>query len=239
MSGELIKMKIEAYADANLSTRAADPNEFSVQVNPESYTLNSTVQYTPQLAQGKSGAQQSFNQTIPGMMNFDFLFDATGVLAPGGFLQNIPFLGTQEDMDVSVQVDKFKAVVLNYNTDTHEPCYLKLVWGPFLFKCRLASLSIKYKLFKSDGTPIRAVATCGFHEHTPEQENLSTGAAESPDLTHVRTVTEGDALPLMCYKIYGDSKYYTEIARVNKLNNFRKLKAGTKIIFPPLEKATK
>jgi len=236
MDGELVKMKIEAYTDSALSTRAADPSEFSVQVNPESYTLSHRVQYNTQQSQGKSGAEQSFNQIIPGAMNFDFLFDATGVIAPGGFLQNIPILGMQEDMDVTAQLETFKSVVMKYLPDSHEPCYLKLVWGPFLFKCRLSSLSIKYKLFKPDGTPIRAVATCGFQEHTPTSENASEVEANSPDLTHVRTVSEGDALPFMCYKIYGDSKYYMEIARVNKLNNFRKLIAGEKIIFPPIEK---
>jgi len=40
----------------------------------------------------------------------------------------------------------------------------------------------------------------------------------------------------MSFKIYGDSKYYLEVARANKLINFRKLKIGQKIFFPPLQK---
>jgi nucleoid-associated protein YgaU len=58
----------------------------------------------------------------------------------------------------------------------------------------------------------------------------------SPDLTHVRMVKEGDTLPLMTYRIYGDPKYYLEVAKANKINNFRKLKTGDIIIFPPLTK---
>ena len=40
----------------------------------------------------------------------------------------------------------------------------------------------------------------------------------------------------MSKKIYGDSKYYLEVARVNQLTNFRKLTPGQELLFPPLEK---
>jgi nucleoid-associated protein YgaU len=58
----------------------------------------------------------------------------------------------------------------------------------------------------------------------------------SPDLTHYRIVKAGDNLPLMTQRIYGDPKYYLEVARVNKLVNFRNLKPGQAIYFPPIEK---
>jgi nucleoid-associated protein YgaU len=59
---------------------------------------------------------------------------------------------------------------------------------------------------------------------------------QSPDLTHVRVVEEGDTLPLMAKRIYGDSKYYLEVARVNRITSFRKLKTGQRIFFPPIQK---
>jgi len=40
----------------------------------------------------------------------------------------------------------------------------------------------------------------------------------------------------MCYKEYGDSKYYYQVAQYNGLTDFKKLTAGTKIIFPPIAK---
>ncbi len=43
----------------------------------------------------------------------------------------------------------------------------------------------------------------------------------------------------MCYRIYGDPKYYLEVAKVNGLGNFRFLKPGTDLIFPPIEKTSK
>jgi nucleoid-associated protein YgaU len=50
-------------------------------------------------------------------------------------------------------------------------------------------------------------------------------------------VKAGDTLPWLCYNIYGDSRYYLEIARVNKLINFRKLREGDELYFPPIAKS--
>ena len=58
----------------------------------------------------------------------------------------------------------------------------------------------------------------------------------SPDLTHVRTIRPGDSIPMLCEDIYGSPIYYLEVAKANNLANFRTLKAGQKIIFPPLDK---
>jgi nucleoid-associated protein YgaU len=40
----------------------------------------------------------------------------------------------------------------------------------------------------------------------------------------------------MCYSIYGDPKYYLQVAEVNGISNFRQLKPGTDHFFPPIEK---
>ena len=74
-----------------------------------------------------------------------------------------------------------------------------------------------------------------FADHA-EAQRAAREKKSSPDLTHERVVKEGDNLPLMTYRIYGDPKYYLEVARVNGLTNFRKLTPGQKIVFPPIEK---
>ena len=55
----------------------------------------------------------------------------------------------------------------------------------------------------------------------------------------MRTVKAGDTLPLMCYRIYGDPKYYLDVAEVNHLGNFRVLIPGSALVFPPIEKSKK
>jgi nucleoid-associated protein YgaU len=51
-------------------------------------------------------------------------------------------------------------------------------------------------------------------------------------------VKAGDTLPLMTEEIYGDDKYYLEVARINNITSFRQLQPGTEIFFPPIEKVS-
>ena len=95
-------------------------------------------------------------------------------------------------------------------------------------------MNIKYELFRQDGTPLRATISATFLEHTENHLHNLLANLSSPDLTHVRVVREGDTLPLLTFQIYGDSSYYPEVARVNQLDDFRNLKVGDEIFFPPL-----
>ena len=136
-------------------------------------------------------------------------------------------------------IEKFKKIVLNYNGEKHKPNYLIISWGSLLFKGSLKDMEITYKLFKPDGTPIRANVRATFKGFVEDNLRVARENNNSPDLTHIRVVNEGDTLPLMTFRIYGDSKYYLEVAKANKLINFRKLTPGQQIFFPPIEKAGK
>ena len=57
---------------------------------------------------------------------------------------------------------------------------------------------------------------------------------QSPDLTRARTVRHGDTLPLLVRQIYGSPDYYLAVARYNKLDDFRNLRPGQQLLFPPL-----
>jgi nucleoid-associated protein YgaU len=43
----------------------------------------------------------------------------------------------------------------------------------------------------------------------------------------------------MCFRIYGDSKYYLDVAAANGLDDFRSLTPGAEIRFPPIDKTAK
>ena len=58
----------------------------------------------------------------------------------------------------------------------------------------------------------------------------------SPDITHERLFKAHDRLPLMTDKIYENPNYYIDVAKANGLTSFRKIAAGTKLFFPPVEK---
>lgn len=225
--GELKKMKIVAYTSADYSDDSKD-GEFQALINPESYQLEYKIQYNDTQGQGSSSSQQNFTFTKPEELSFEFLFDATGLAS------STPI--TLPKDDVTEDLQKFKDMLTGYHGGSHQPRHLKLFWGTLLFKGRLTSLQIQFKLFKPDGRPIRAVAKASFKGSVEENFRVALENAQSPDLTHVRTVMAGDTLPLMCFRIYGDPKYYPAVAKANGLSHFRNLRPGDELIFPPLEK---
>jgi hypothetical protein len=232
LGGKLEKMLILAFADSekveNGGIADADAS-FEALINPESYTLAYKLKFSNDAqGQGTSGQQLKYEYTEPEEMTFEFLFDNTGIID-----------GQARD-DIADDIKRFKSVVLEYQGDAHEPRHFKLVWGKnSIFKGRVTEVSIAYKLFRPDGTPIRATATVTFKSSIEEQKRAAQENNSSPDLTHVRKVKAGDTLPLMCYRIYGTPQYYLQVAAVNNLGNFRELIPGMDILFPPIEKTRK
>lgn len=238
MIGQLQKMLLVAYNDAAFSRPTGD--RYEVLINPESYALTYGTQSNAQAAQGSSEMVSSFNKRIPQTVSFKFLFDGTGVIKkPDGVLTGlasglaIPGVNAQPP-DVTQDIANFKKVVYDYRSDTHQPPYVQLRWGVLLYNCKLTRMTLLFKLFKPDGTPLRAEADCTFEEVIDTERLAAIEGRQSPDLTRVRTVVEGDTLPLLCFREYGDSKYYYQVAAVNGLTDFKELVPGTKLIFPPL-----
>lgn len=224
--GELKKLKIIACSDPEFKNRIKEIPEFYTLMNPEHYTFNYKIQQNEEQAQGTTSAPLAFNKIAPEELELDFIFDRTGVITGAESLED----GVIDD------IENFKKVILQYNGDEHKPNYLIISWGSLIFKGSLTEMSIEFKLFKSDGTPIRAIAKAKFKGVVDENLRAAKENNKSPDLTHYRIAKEGDTLPLMTYKIYGDSKYYLEVAKVNNLIHFRKLEPGQRIFFPPLQK---
>lgn len=231
MSGELTKLLIKAYSDERFSSPVPD-GEYTTLVNPEKYSFKYSIEQSTDQASGTSAVAPRFNRALPEDLKLEFLFDRTGV-----FNENGNSAGTNED-GIIKDIELFKKVVFDYNGDEHQSNYLVISWGALLFKGRLTELDLTFKLFKPDGTPLRAVAIASFTGFVEDNLRVAKENNTSPDLTHIRTVKAGDKLPLMAFRIYGDSKYYLEVARINKITNFRKLNPGQKLFFPPLQKAS-
>lgn len=225
MPGELEKLKVVAYSDPAFNNKIAD-GEFSTLMNPEKYTYHYKIESDETQASGTSATPPKFNKILPENLELDFVFDRSGVI--NGY--------ESSDDGIIDDIEKFKKVILDYNGNEHKPNYLVISWGTLLFKGALTEMNVEFKLFKPDGTPVRAVAKAKFQGFVEDDLRAAKENNKSPDLTHSRIVKEGDTLPLMTFQIYGDSKYYLEVAKANNIVNFRKLKTGQQIFFPPLQK---
>ncbi len=227
-NGKLEKMLILAFEtseDAEQGGKLEAKDSFEALINPETYTLEYKVKTAEGQGQGTSGAQAKFEYTLPEELTFEFLFDNTGIID-----------GKPKADGIFDDVLHFRQLLTEYQGSTHEPYHLKLVWGNLVFKGRAVELGITYKLFNPDGQPIRAVAKAKFKGSIEEKKRAAKENKSSPDLTHLRTVKAGDTLPLMCHRIYGHPRHYLQVAQENRLSNFRDLKPGMTLVFPPFEK---
>lgn len=245
--GKLEKMTLRVieYADGS-RPEVSEDKSFTVQVNPASYSLTKRIHYQNTRPAGSQESTASFNNSGPSTMQFEIVFDGTGVIENASLLDEIPLSGTiasafaeDEEFNVDEQIQKFEQIVYELDGTVHQPNKVQIFWGKLQFEGALSSINYSYTLFQPDGSPLRAKANCTFQgtrtgEQIALEENLN-----SPDLTHLHEIKEGDNLPLLAQKVYGNSALYLEIARVNKLINFRRLQAGTRIILPPIEKRSK
>jgi hypothetical protein len=219
----LKKMSIVAYSD---NTFNSEVGTYDVLINPETYSHAFSIQYNDATGQGKNGAFSQFRRMGEETVSFKVTFDGTGVVpgspAPGG------------SSSVKQQIDDFRNLIFKYNGKLHRPNFVKLKWGTLLFRCQLKTLGLKYTFFTPDGAPVRAEADVLFAGYTSAEELAKEANDNSPDMSHLVTVKAGDTLPLLCYRIYGTSVPYAQIARVNRLAGFRRIEPGTQLLFPPI-----
>lgn len=222
--GQFEKLKIYAYSDPGCENQVGEP--FTVMMNPENYTQEIKMEFENGQGQGTSGSQPRFKLKPPEELSFEILFDNTGII------------DKNPRSDIAQDIENFKQFLMGYEGDIHQPKFFKFVWGTSLMKGICVLLNIAYKLFNPNGKPIRAICKVSIRELKEEELRVAEERNSSPDLTHYRTVKKGDTLPLMCYRIYGHSKYYWQVAQVNGLSNFRDLQPGAELFFPPFEKNT-
>lgn len=194
---------------------------YLVQFNPESFTIQSSIKHYPEQAAGSNAKEQQQNVETAREFTFEFLIDGTGA--------------SGEKREVQAEIKLFQSTV-EYKGELHRNSFLLLVWGTFIVTTVLKKLEIKYTMFRSNGTPLRAVLNTTFVEHTVKELEFLKKALQSPDLSTSRMIDSGDKLPLMCHKIYDDSRHYLEVARANRITNFRNIPTGITLDFPPLAK---
>lgn len=218
--GMLEKLQILAYTTPDYSGSPLD--RFEAYVNPNELTLSWEMEYDSAQGSGTTNSRMDFKKQKPGDLALTFFLDGTGA--------------NGQQLDVQQAVEQFRSVT-GYNGDIHRPNYLIVNWGTLAIKrCILKSASIAYKLFRPSGIPLRAVISATFTDNSDDQTRVATAQDHSSDLTHLRVLKAGDTLPMLCQQIYGDPRLYLRVAQANGLNDFRKLPAGTRVFFPPLEK---
>ena len=212
--------------DSSGNVSVVNAKKFEVMLNPSSYKQTQTIRYNMEKAQGDVEPDPNFSAVNPRKVNFSIIIDGTGVV-------NLPIPGTGS-ADVKTQIDQLNDIVYRYQGDRHEPNHVRLLWGSLKFYGRLESMTINYTLFAPGGRPLRAEVAMAFVSFLTGKEKELRTNQRSPDMTHIVEFKAGDTLPHVCNRIYGDGAYYQQVARINNITDFRAIKPGTTIYFPPL-----
>ncbi len=237
-------LKIIAYDKPSGGTTQNEIASFTVDFNPNTFTISNKIEYQNPEAKGQTGGDPQFDKIPPLEFTIEFTIDGTGVAFNHLTTENQNTYKSQQN-DTQTKHDYVKKQIIKLrevtgsqiNGEIHRPNYLGLLWGNIYIECVLTSLNIVYSLFDRQGSPLRAKVTCGFLERIAAGQDGRQTRLESPDLTKIITTTEGDSLTLIANKKYDDPCYYIQIARKNKLKNFRRLNPGTKIVLPPLSES--
>ncbi|WP_343669956.1 hypothetical protein [Chitinophaga sp.] len=219
---ELTKLKIEAYSDM-ACTKPVNKSIYAM-INPASFSKSYMTTYKSSEEMNKSKDTKTFKSSAA-RFELNLIIDGTGV---------VPFPDGISSVDD--YIDKLSDVVSRYDGNLHHRYYLKITWGQVLVTGVSEGLTINYKLFDPGGATLRAEAKLRMAETKDFLTKNKEAGKNSPDLTHILTVRAGDTLPLMSYRVYGNSSYYMEVARINNLNSVHAIRPGDQLYFPPLKK---
>ncbi|MGR9052708.1 MAG: CIS tube protein, partial [Gammaproteobacteria bacterium] len=146
-SFKLEKLKIEAYLDSGRTKRAGD--DFEAMFNPETFKQSFAITYQKGVGLNDRKEVVNYSRSEPSDLNLRLIFDGTGVNEYG-----LALFG--KTLTVQERINTFLALCYYPHSESHEPAYLKVIWGDLNFQCRLGSVEINYTRFDRQGKALRA-----------------------------------------------------------------------------------
>lgn len=212
---------------------------FKTQYNPSSIKFSENINYSENTV--PHGSQQNkantlWNSSSAPRWSFTILINDFAVEGAIKQALAIASSGTATTPIVVEKVEKLKALLLDVNSETHEPNDIQVGFGSVLFTANCVNLQTEYKNFDQEGNPIVAQIALEFIQLIPEVIVKAKANLMSPDVTHSVAFEEGDYLTSISTKMYGRASFFTQIAKANKLDSIRGIAPGTVLYLPPLER---
>jgi hypothetical protein len=218
--------RVKVQPDGTIEIDARKSMTFTALINPAEFKHEREIEYSGARTLGQLGSEMKFSTTAPDRITFALVLDGTGVVPTATAADSVK--------EVITWMAELNRVVFQYDGTLHQPSHVRVLWGTLILFGRMESMTTNYTLFKPSGDPLRAKVDLKFVGFISQKQNSLMSNRSSPDLSHEVLVREGDTLPLLCHRIYGDAAYYPEVARHNGLAGFCKLAAGQRLHFPPL-----
>lgn len=226
--GKLERAKIYVLDNdgSNSNAKAEPKNGIDVCFNPKEYSLDKSVNWDSEKA-FTDAPQPEFKEpsamTLSVTLQFDTYEERVSVRDKYvRAIEKLAMMRTAYSKQPSKQ-DKKKS----------SPPVILFVWGRFTFKGVVESLSQKYTMFLSDGTPVRAEVALKIRNvlesRIDDDQKLSSNASTS---TKTYTVKDGDRLDSIAATELGDASRWPEIAMENNIDDPSKLTSGKVLKIP-------
>ena len=201
------------------------PKELTI-TKTNSWNLGGEGAKTETETKGKNIPKPEFGGGQPATLSMELFFDT---YESGKDVRNAY---TNDILDLMMVDSKQK----DRRDKKGKPPKCRFIWGRMLsFVAVITSITQKFTLFLSDGTPVRATLTVTFKEVKEEgifpPQNPTTGGGLG---YKTRGVKDGESIDWIAYDEYGDPAQWRFLADINKLENPMRLAAGQVLSIAPL-----
>ena len=205
----------------------------AVLFNPTEYTITKTNTWNFKEVQGASLPPAEFGGGNPRELSLSLLLDASVLDA------------SQSVKTVSDKLFKMMEVADGQPAGGSRsmPPFVTFRWGAVdTFKAVCTSLTVAFQLFKPNGDPLRADVKIQLKQAEQASTASSNSANQGTNPTTrsiagrgVHTVQDGDSLPSIAYRAYGDATTWRTIAEANGIDDPLRLRRGTALALPEIE----
>jgi hypothetical protein len=217
----------EPSSDGSLAAPGGQMFKLDFQFNPKELQLTKAASWKREQAKGnKTASPPQFTGPQPSKLTLEMFFDASA----------------KQDTSVVKTVEKLFTLTVPTETSLTSkkasPPWVIFRWGGLTgFLAYVSQVQAKYTLFTAEGVPIRATCQVTLEElagEAPRQNPTSGGLV--PHRAH--TVVEGDSLPAIAYREYGQPVLWRAVAELNGIDDPMRLRPGTRLLLPPAEELT-
>jgi len=227
-AGQMEKAQLTLYDPSPVPTGGGAPGAkrgtVPFQFNPKEVTISKSAKWERKTTKGsKKAGPPEFVGPEPSKMTLEMFFDATD---------------KRDDSVVKAVETLLSCCVATQKSAGQKkatPPLVVLHWGTISsFPAFVTSVSAKFTLFNSDGTPIRAACSVSLEEMPGEKfrQNPTSGSHE---VRRVHRTIAGDTLASVAYAEYGDPNAWRPLAAFNEIDDPLRVPTGTMLLLPSPE----
>ena len=209
--------------------------EFEVMFNPQEYTINKNLNYSPVTKIGSKKEAEDFTYKEEDTLNMDLFYDSSfshldvrdeiyklEVLTIPSVKKDVSYTETNNKKESKKTVSKLV------------PPRLLFIWGSLVFDCYITSLTKKFSRFNLQGIPIRATVSVTFNGHYSKENQVEKSQQVIDTYPRMIIVKPGDTLTGLSYEHYNDQGFWKLIADENNIVNVRELEPGSQLTMPKI-----